>query len=161
MTTKNIKNGYDNFYKSKFTKRDDWTNESVIWHPRRWIAYLAEKEKGRCLVIGCGIVDLKILQSDRKDILGIDISKVALKTAKKFGMVVLTDGMQLPFHDSSFDSICLFDVLEHIPNKIKMITEVKRSLRNGGKTFLSVPIKTKRTKGDERQPFDEPPTFIF
>lgn len=83
MTTKSIRNGYDKFYETKFTKKDDWTSVSVIWHPRRWIASLAEKEKGRCLAIGCGIVDLKVLRSDQKDLIGIDISKTALKIAKK------------------------------------------------------------------------------
>lgn len=106
-------------------------------------------------------MDLKILQSNQKDIIGIDISKVALRTAKKLGKVVLADGTRLPFLDSSFDLICIFDVLEHVPNKVELMIEAKRTLRNGGKIFISVPIKIKGTKGDERQPFDEPPTFDF
>lgn len=79
---------------------------------------------------------------------------------KKFGKVISADGTQLPFRDSSFDLICAFDVLEHTPNKIKIMTEANRTLRNNGKIFLSVPI-AKGMKEDKRQPFDEPPAFCF
>jgi len=79
---------------------------------------------------------------------------------KEFGEVVLADVTHLPFRFSSFNSICAFDVLEHVPNKTKMMTEIRRALRNGGKIFLSVPIKSGDTYGDKRQPYDEPPTLI-
>jgi len=161
MKGKNVKNGYDEFYETKFTNMDDWSKSPVVWHPRRWIASLAEKEKGQSLAIGCGMVDLKILQSDEKEIIGIDISKVALRTARNFGEVILADGTLLPFRDSSFDSICAFDVLEHVTNKTRMMIEIKRTLRTGGKMFLSVPIKTKGFAKDERQPLDDPPTLGF
>ncbi len=161
ITTHDIKNGYNKFYENKFAQNDDWTSESVIWHPRRWICSLAEKERGRCLVVGCGIVDLKIFQANKKTAVGIDISNVALKKVKEFGEVVLADVTYLPFRFSSFNSVCAFDVLEHVPNKTKMMTEIRRTLRNGGKIFLSVPIKVGDSIGDKRQPYDEPPTLIF
>ncbi|MEM2143943.1 MAG: class I SAM-dependent methyltransferase [Candidatus Jordarchaeaceae archaeon] len=156
-----IKNGYDEFYQSKFTCNDDWTEASIFWHPRRWIATLAKKEKGSCLVIGCGIIDLQILYSHKKELIGIDISRVPLTRVKKFGQVILADGTMLPFCNSVVNTVCAFDVLEHVPNKIALMIEANRVLRNEGKIFLSVPIKTKDMKEDDRQPFDEPPTLNF
>jgi SAM-dependent methyltransferase len=113
-----------------------------------------------CLIAGCGIVDLKVFYSDKKKVVGIDISKTALKEGSRFGAVVLADVTHLPFRDGSFDSVCAFDVFEHVPKKRLMMTELKNVLKNGGKIFLSVPIAVGKFNGDKRQPFDEAPHLI-
>ena len=66
-------------HESKFTRKDNWIDEPVISSPRRWISSLAEKEEGKFLVVGCGIVYLKVFESVQKTAVGIDISRVALE----------------------------------------------------------------------------------
>jgi SAM-dependent methyltransferase len=45
----------------------------------------------------------------------------------------------LPFPDQSFDSICAFDVLEHVEDDRLAIQELKRVCKKGGKLYLTVP----------------------
>lgn len=45
----------------------------------------------------------------------------------------------LPFEDSSFDWVCAFDVIEHIEDDTRAMTEIKRVLRPGGRVFFTVP----------------------
>lgn len=49
------------------------------------------------------------------------------------------DATDLPFEDHTFDAVTLFDVLEHIPNDAKAISEALRVLRPGGYLLLSTP----------------------
>lgn len=46
----------------------------------------------------------------------------------------------LPFEASSFDTIILSDVLEHLPNPDNLWREMARVLRPGGKLILNVPF---------------------
>jgi SAM-dependent methyltransferase len=157
--TNGLKEGYDEFSRSKYTVKDDWIVEDKISSPRRWLSTFAEKEKGQCLAVGCGVVDLKILKHNNPNVLGIDISKVALKRAAESGQTVLADATHLPFLSSSFDFVCVFDVLEHVPQKTELLNEVTRTLKDGGRLYLSVPIRADNTPGDMRQPYDQPPTL--
>jgi SAM-dependent methyltransferase len=52
---------------------------------------------------------------------------------------VCGDATQLPFNNDSFDAITMFDVLEHIPDHEKAISEAKRVLRPGGCILVSTP----------------------
>jgi SAM-dependent methyltransferase len=47
----------------------------------------------------------------------------------------------LPFRDSSFDAVTLFDVIEHLPRQTeeRALTEAYRVLRVGGKLYFSTP----------------------
>lgn len=46
---------------------------------------------------------------------------------------------QIPFTDQRFDLICLFDVLEHIPNDVGTLEALKGLLAPGGRVMLTVP----------------------
>ena len=46
----------------------------------------------------------------------------------------------LPFLQSSFDSYCSFEVIEHIRNPKQMFLEANRVLKNGGICVMSVPF---------------------
>jgi SAM-dependent methyltransferase len=48
----------------------------------------------------------------------------------------LTD---LPFSDNSIDLVCAFDVIEHIEDDHKALTEIFRTLKPDGMLFLTVP----------------------
>lgn len=47
---------------------------------------------------------------------------------------------ELPFQDSSFDTVLLSDVLEHIPFPQNTLREVTRILRPGGSALINVPF---------------------
>ncbi|MEQ9234994.1 class I SAM-dependent methyltransferase [Coleofasciculus sp. E2-BRE-01] len=52
---------------------------------------------------------------------------------------VCGDATALPFNDDSFDAITMFDVLEHIPQHEKAVSEALRVLRPSGFLLVSTP----------------------
>lgn len=51
------------------------------------------------------------------------------------------DALNLPFENDTFDTVCMFDVIEHVPKNTedKVFSEVSRVLKPGGKFYLSTP----------------------
>jgi len=52
---------------------------------------------------------------------------------------VCGDATALPFHDASFDAVTMFDLIEHVPDDVRAMAEVRRVLRPGGVLLLSTP----------------------
>ena len=55
-------------------------------------------------------------------------------------MDYVCDITNIPVQDSSFDVIICTEVLEHVPEPIKVIKEFSRIIRPGGKVFISAPL---------------------
>ncbi len=64
---------------------------------------------------------------------------------KRFGQLVggvrHEDLQQLSFDDASFDLIISFDVLEHVPEAPRALSELSRCLRPGGALLLTAPFR--------------------
>ncbi len=93
------------------------------------------------LEIGCGAGGMLGPLSRYGQTTGLDIDHeyVAFCQERGFTQVLCGSGYELPFADASFDLVCLFDTLEHIPDDVMALREVFRVLRPGGRVFLSVP----------------------
>ena len=105
--------------------------------------FLDELRKSRVLEIGCGNGSMTgYLKSLGVDIIGIDMNEEYINNAKKrFGeeSFRLMRGEALEFENNIFDIVLSFDLLEHIPDVIEHLGEVKRVLREEGKYFLQTP----------------------
>ena len=55
---------------------------------------------------------------------------------------VVNDAQSLPFADSSFDNIVMFDVLHHLEFPVKFFREAVRVLRPGGRVIMVEPAMT-------------------
>jgi ubiquinone/menaquinone biosynthesis C-methylase UbiE len=77
--------------------------------------------------------------SCKKEAFGVDINFSALAKARSdFGdRFVLADAHNLPFADKSFDTVCLWDVLEHVNDDLSCLREAMRVARNN--VLISVP----------------------
>jgi SAM-dependent methyltransferase len=53
---------------------------------------------------------------------------------------VFGDAQKQPFRSSSFDTVLMMDVLEHLPTPDQAISEICRSLKSGGRLILQVPF---------------------
>ena len=101
---------------------------------------------GSLLDIGCGSgLYFPPLAGAADRIVGIDFSPEMIKAAnrlveeKELDNIELFVGSaeELPFPDGSFDGVLGIDVLHHIPDLHKAMTEVRRVLRPGGR-FASI-----------------------
>jgi len=82
-----------------------------------------------------------------KRIVGVDLSEKRLSRVKKLFPEVetmLSDVCNLSeVSNSSFDFVISSQVIEHVNDDNKMIKEIKRILKTGGKTYISSVIKKK------------------
>lgn len=76
---------------------------------------------------------------------GIDLSSEAVETARAIssrgGALQFEVGSadQLAFPDASFDKVILNELIEHIPDDEKVLSEISRVLRHGGLVYLTAP----------------------
>ena len=95
--------------------------------------------QGRVLDVGCGDRWAENALSPGCTYLGLDYpSTVELGYAG--APDVFGDGLQLPFSDQCFDSVLLLDVLEHLREAPKALSEAARVLKPGGTLILQVPF---------------------
>jgi len=98
-------------------------------------------ERGRCLEIGCGAGNfLALLHAAGYDVVGIDPSTGYAAHARERGLDVITGRFpeDLP-HAGGFDLIFMFHVLEHVPDPLAMLRQVRDRLRPGGLFVLEYP----------------------
>ena len=106
--------------------------------------------KGKVLDIGCGGGSMaKAVKHYRPDlkVYAVDISESAVSKAKQDPSGVeffLADALKLPFGKESFDGVLMFDLLEHLENPLKSLSEAYRVLRPGGVFSAFVPLEGSR-----------------
>lgn len=137
------------------TLQDDWytalnhpvallRQENAIRVP--WVAKEIEKVFGnkpqRILDVGCGAGFLtNPLALRGHQVFGIDLSKPSLEIAKKHdetGKVNYryANAYDLPFEKESFDIVCAMDILEHVEEPSRLISEAARVLKPKGMFFF-------------------------
>jgi SAM-dependent methyltransferase len=93
--------------------------------------------KGRTLDIGCGIGDFI---SYKANSIGVDINPEAVEWCTRRGLDArLMPVNILPFEDSSFDSVILDNVLEHLEKPQRLLEEISRIIVAGGVLLIGVP----------------------
>lgn len=116
---------------------------------KKVIDLIPKKKNIKILDAGCGEGHLlfevsKLIDSSNK-LYGTDILDVALEKAKervKGGSFSLQNLESLNFKNNSFDVIMCTDVIEHIPNYKKVLSELKRVLKEDGTLIISFPNET-------------------
>lgn len=92
----------------------------------------------RVLEIGCGTgLILQRLSRHADEAVGVDLSPGMLRGARERGLdVVIASASELPFPDATFDLVCSFKVLAHVPQIARTLEEVARVTRPGGQMVL-------------------------
>lgn len=117
----------------------------LIKHQTPWYSgYINNVDE--ILDIGCGIGQESIKCAKlARSVTGFDINSNNTAIAKNLAMENNLKNVKffvhnaediLPFTNKTFNKILIFDVLEHLKNREKLIKEVKRVLKNNGKIFL-------------------------
>lgn len=93
---------------------------------------------GHVLDLGAGTGDfLKTAASVKWEITGVEPIEAARNLAAQKNITLLSDTKNL--ESAQFDIITMWHVLEHVPNPVEQITELKRLLKPGGFIVVAVP----------------------
>lgn len=130
------------------------------------------------LEAGCGtglILSRLATHADRA--YGFDLSPGMVKQARDRGLdVVIGSVTDIPFADATFDLVCSFKVLAHVPEIGRALSEIARVTRPGGQMLLEFynpwslrylakriagpqPISAGRTEADVYTRWDSPSTI--
>jgi len=92
---------------------------------------------GRVLDIGCG--SSRILESV-PGMIGLDVSIQKLRFMRGKGCLTLRGSvMCLPFPDEAFDEVIFSQVIEHIPYRPQIMSEIRRVLKPAGRLIIGTP----------------------
>jgi len=133
----------------------DWYYRSIkrnllqrIWHKKRFsvISSLSEKSD-RVLDIGCadGVFTNEIAKSTHaREVVGIDVLKDSVSWARrkwrgKNMKFLVGNAHKLNFRANYFDAVYALEVMEHVSNPDKVISEIKRVLKRDGCVIILVP----------------------
>lgn len=116
------------------------TDVQLLGIVRSLRAFLAEYEPigGSILDLGCGEQPFRRMFSDAAQYVGLDIPS-------GFGMshshhnLLLFDGSKIPIRSASIDLVLATEILEHVNDVQRLLSEVMRVLRPGGRVFLTTP----------------------
>jgi len=102
----------------------------------------------RVLDIGCGYgwFEMSAISKNVDEIVACEPTEDDLTTIRKNIVdshvdIKVASAIDLPFTDHSFDTVVVWEVIEHIPHgtEAKMFEEIARVLKIGGKLYLSTP----------------------
>lgn len=94
------------------------------------------------LDLGCGDGHFGAVALPHVPDVGLDPDRRALREASRrraYRLLLRADGCHLPFPDGAFGTVVSNCVLEHIPAVGRVLEEVSRVLRPGGRLYFSVP----------------------
>ncbi len=101
--------------------------------------FLGDIRSAKILDIGCGTGRFLPYLSEHNDITGADLSEsMLLQAAQKTpkARLLSASAIQLPFADNSFDAVYSVRVIQHIRDQEKMIAEMIRVCKPGGKVLM-------------------------
>jgi len=106
---------------------------------------LAQLRPGlRVLDLGCGAGRFSgLARAAGAKVVGVDIAEGALERARAnvpggdFRLV--EEGAPLPLDDGEVELVWCSEVLQHVPDAARLLSEVRRVLRSGGRLVVTVP----------------------
>jgi SAM-dependent methyltransferase len=127
----------------------------VALHLKRYDFARAYCDGSDVLDAGCGVgYGTAHLAEVAASVVGVDVSAEAVAYATKRYAGPRTsfrkmDVTALDFPDATFDVVCSFETLEHVPDREQYLGEVVRMLRDGGAYVVSTPRADETTESPD------------
>lgn len=109
----------------------------------------AKEAKGDLLDFGCGAKPYKSLFENTSSYVGVDIENESHNHQGE-EIDFYYDGKVLPFSNESFDIVFSSEVLEHVPNLYKSLSEIERVVKENGLLLMTLPF----TFAEHEMPYD-------
>lgn len=127
-------------------KKTNWQPKWDVRY-RKFLEFLEGGKETRILDLGSGVasVFLRLLKQERyKNLFGLELSRAAVKEAKKHGVKVVvgdleTDDLTDLFGRQKFDFVILGDTVEHLFFPREALVKINSIIKPGGKLILSTP----------------------
>jgi len=116
------------------------------------LALLEAQDESSVLDVGCGNArDIRsIIHLTKGIVVGVDLSPGMVRAGKVFVerefsdlacrvKLLVADGRELPFVRGYFDSVVCSEVIEHVPEYSRLVEEIHRVLRPGGRLVITTP----------------------
>ncbi|HEY8277981.1 MAG TPA: class I SAM-dependent methyltransferase [Bdellovibrionota bacterium] len=121
--------------------------------------------EGKLLELGCAYGFFLDLAKENFQVKGVDITMEGVENARKqFGVeAVCADFLTLPDETNSYDVICMWDTLEHLPEPFLYLQKASKWLKPGGRIFFSTLDSgsvVARVRGPKWRMI-HPPTHLF
>ena len=117
----------------------------VALHLKRYEFALPYCRGATVLDAGCGVGygTAHVAQLAQR-VVGVDVSDEAIAYAREHYAArnvefLVADVLELPFDPRSFDTVCSFEIVEHVPDAERFVAELARVLQPGGRLVLSTP----------------------
>lgn len=110
------------------------------------------------LEVGCGDGALSglIYKTFHCNLSGLDPSTEGIRYAREMfekfnfkGTFEISEGYTFNFPDNHFEFVILADVVEHLQYPERMLQEMKRVLKPGGKAIITTPVRTREHPEDK------------
>ena len=131
----------DNFV-SYFKEKEGWDAVFLKDIACQLSAYFECRSGLKLLDIGCGTgTFLRIVQDMGFDAVGIEPNKKAAEYAADKNHVTALQGTldDYDFSPETFDAVSLIQTLEHLPDPLKTLSDIRMVLKKGGAVFIEVP----------------------
>jgi ubiquinone/menaquinone biosynthesis C-methylase UbiE len=143
-----VKLYYNEYWRGSKRDRNALYADPPTWpekETRRLLGSLRGIAEGVILDAGCGDGTFdRILCAEMRPhkLFGLDISHTAIRKAHQaspcdHSTFSVGDSTSLPYKDRLFDCVLLIEVLEHIFDVPRLLSEVRRVLKDGGKAFIT------------------------
>ncbi len=105
--------------------------------------FIRKKQNGLLLDIGCGSGSFikYVAKHTQFKVMGTEVNKKQVDRLQKTDAfpILLGDIDQLSLPSDHFDVITLWDVIEHVPDPISMLTEINKIIKPDGLVVIRVP----------------------
>jgi SAM-dependent methyltransferase len=134
---------------------DETSAGPLAIHEKRYRFALPYAVGKRVLDAACGVgYGSALLAGEAAEVVGIDLSEDAIAYARsRYGgpnIEFRVDDLQSPsLDDCSFDLVCSFETLEHLPDRDAFLGHVARALRDDGLLVLSTPRADETTESPD------------